>query len=188
MKGIVKNPHQVGIERIYECMRSGLGGNEVRYDEELAKLVDEFGVARRTTAGFACMIERAAAGALAHSSSTGADRGSVASRSRQPDLFGALFFTRRRTPSVPALRVNSIPASSNAFMMRATVSGVPVNGPSTGSLRNIVTAATPDASARSMTRQRNKLRAALSWRVEMVPMKRISTRCNAINYLSLQGM
>jgi hypothetical protein len=39
-----KNPHHVVIERIHECMRSGLGADQVKYDEELARLVDEFGV------------------------------------------------------------------------------------------------------------------------------------------------
>jgi hypothetical protein len=44
MKEISKDPHHVIIERIHECMRSGLGGNQVQYDEELAKLVDACGV------------------------------------------------------------------------------------------------------------------------------------------------
>jgi hypothetical protein len=44
MKERSKNPHHVVIERIHKCIRSGLGGNEVQYDAELAELVDEFGV------------------------------------------------------------------------------------------------------------------------------------------------
>jgi hypothetical protein len=45
MKEIGQNPDHVVVERIHDCMRSGLGGaNVVQYDEELAKLVDEFGL------------------------------------------------------------------------------------------------------------------------------------------------
>jgi hypothetical protein len=37
-------PTHVVIERIHECMRPGLGAHRVKYDEELARLVNEFGV------------------------------------------------------------------------------------------------------------------------------------------------
>ena len=40
---MLKNPDPVVSERIRECMKLGLGSNKERYDEELGKLVDEFG-------------------------------------------------------------------------------------------------------------------------------------------------
>lgn len=39
----MNEPLRRAIERIHECMRLGLGGNQIECDTELAKLVEQFG-------------------------------------------------------------------------------------------------------------------------------------------------